>query len=140
MYKRIIWATDGSVCTRKDLPLVRQVADESGAMVIVAHVQDYLMVGHRRVLRDDHRAHDAVLEEVVQDLIREGIDAELALTDSLGVHPAHVLSDLAMEAGADLIVAAGQQSGGTAGGRPRQRFTHTLLSVAPCPVLVIPRT
>ncbi len=139
MFKSIIWATDGSESTGALLPLVTEIAAESDAKLIVAHVQNHVFVGARLAPSRDHQPHDAVLRRTVDDLIRDGVNAELALTDSLGIHPARVLADLAMETGADVIIAAGRRAGG-AGRRRLHSFVDILLSVTPCPVLVIPRT
>lgn len=138
MFKKIIWANDGSITTERLLPVVRQLAEaNSGAKFIVAHVQEHLTIGRKPILDEDHRALDAALRRTVDTLNAEGIDAELALTDGRAGHAAEVLADLARDADADLIVAGSHRQGPVAG-LFKGGFTIHLLEFAPCPVLAVP--
>ena len=140
MFKTIVWANDGSVTTQRLLPVVRQLAEtHAGAKILVAHVQEHFGIGRKPFLDDDHRDLDAALKLTVDDLTGEGFNAELALTDGRAGHAAEVLADLAREGDADLIV-AGSHGQGPVAGFFLGGFTIHLLKVAPCPVLVVPRT
>ena len=140
MFKKIVWANDGSIMTERLLPVVRDLAEtHAGAKVIVAHVQEHFSIGRKPVLDEDHRALDAALQRTVQDLTAEGVDAELSLAAARAGHAADVLADLARDADADLIV-AGSHGQGPVAGFFVGGFTIHLLKVASCPVLVVPRT
>ena len=85
---------------------------------------------------ESHRIH---LELLAQRLRRRGIDVS---THVLAGDPAHRLSDLAMDVGADLVIVGG--SGRLRGRRGRRRqFGNVAASVvraAMVPVLVVPTT
>lgn len=138
MFKKIIWASDASVTTERLLPVVTRLAESTGAVVVVAHVQENLTLAGIPLITEDHRALDEALRVIVDGLQQQGLQAELALGESRGGHAAEVIADLARESGADLIV-AGSHNKGALAGLFLGGFTSHLLTVAPCPVLVVPR-
>lgn len=140
MFKKIVWANDGSIVTERLRPVVKQLAESnSGAKVIVAHVKEHLTIGRRPILEENRRALDEALQRDVDGLTAEGIDAELALIDARAGHAGEVLADLARDAGADLIV-AGTHGQGAVAGFFQGGFTIHLLKATSCPVLVIPKS
>jgi nucleotide-binding universal stress UspA family protein len=139
MFKKIVWANDGSIMMERLRPVVTQLAESNtGAKVIVAHVQEHLMIGRRAILEENHRALDEALQKVVDDLTAEGVDAELALIDARAGHAGDTMAVHAAQAGADLIV-AGTHGQGAVAGFFKGGFTIHLLQAASCPVLVVPR-
>jgi nucleotide-binding universal stress UspA family protein len=140
MFKKIVLAADGTVVmSERLLPVVTEVLENnSGAKLIVAHVQENFSLAGVPLFADDHRALDAALERVATDLKDQGFDAELALIESRSNHAGQALADLARKVGADLII-AGTHGQGPVAGFFQGGFTIHLLKEAPCPVLVIPR-
>lgn len=138
MFKKIIWASDASVTTERLLPVVKRLAETSGARIVVAHVQENLTVAGIPLITEDHRALDGALQNIVTGLRGDGLEAELVLSEARGGHAAEVIADLATETGADLIV-SGSHNKGAVAGLFLGSFTAHLLKLAPCPVLVVPR-
>lgn len=139
MFKKVVWANDGSIVMERVLPVVKKVTEANeGARVVVAHVQEHLTIGRRAIFDDDHRSLDAALQQTVDALTAEGVDAELALIDGQAGQAGDILAELATEAGADLIV-AGSSGHGPVAGFFQGSFTSHLLKAAACPVLLVPR-
>jgi nucleotide-binding universal stress UspA family protein len=142
MFKKIVWALDGSEASQRAVELVKTLAREGGASVTVAHCREFLVApgspGPLPLDVGEDELH-AQLQTLVADLKGEGIDATLqeasAPSGASGV--AHALAEVAKDAGADLIV-AGSRGHGALAGLGLGSVTHRLLSVAPCPVLVVP--
>jgi nucleotide-binding universal stress UspA family protein len=138
MFKKIIWAADGSPSSGRVQDAVQELANDNKASVLAIHVQEHFSLGRKPVLADSHQALDEFLQSRVEELKKDGIAAELLLAESRSGHAAHVLADLAREAGADLIV-AGTHGQGPVAGFFLGGFTIHLLQAASCPVLVVPR-
>jgi len=52
MFKKVVWANDGSIVMERLLPVVKQVTEANdGARVVVAHVQEHLTIGRRASAR-----------------------------------------------------------------------------------------
>ena len=137
MFKKIVWATDGSPVAERVLPVARALADSDGAKLVVAHVEEIFTIARVPVFVDSTTAMDAVLQATVDELNREGLDAELVLGKARVGSGAQKMADIAREVGADLIV-LGSHGQGAVAGLFLGSFTLHLLKVAPCPVLVVP--
>ena len=138
MYNKIIWANDGSPTMERVYPVVRDLARDNGASVVLAHVQETMRIGQHPLFADSHRALDSFLQGTVDQLTNDGVDAELVLTETRSGRAAQAIADLAVEADADVIV-AGTHGQGPVAGFFLGGFTIALLQIAPCPVLVVPR-
>jgi nucleotide-binding universal stress UspA family protein len=141
MFKKIVWATDGSDAADEALPYVKELASEHRATVVVCH--SILTM----VAAGAHGAPLAVIDEdeiktklggQVDELGAAGIDAELKLVGGDTLRgAAHDIVRVADADGGDLIVAATR--GHTAlGGLLLGSVTQRLLHLAKCPVLIIP--
>jgi nucleotide-binding universal stress UspA family protein len=140
MFKKIIWATDGSEAADHALPYVKELAAPNGSKVIVCH-SVLALLGPRAggvPIAADEDDIEAKIRGQVDALGSEGIDASLRIVGGDTVHgAAHDIVRVADEEGADLIVAATR--GHTAlGGLLLGSVTQRLLYVANCPVLVVP--
>lgn len=137
MFKKIIWATDGSDLADEALPYAKALAAEDGASLVVVHViQVYtsaLSAGLPLYADDEERK--AKVERQVAELQDEGLDVTARIITTHD-QPGHAISDVAKEVGADVIVAS-TRGHTTLGGLFVGSVTQRLLHVAPCPVLAV---
>jgi nucleotide-binding universal stress UspA family protein len=141
MFKKILWATDGSQAADQALGHVTELARGSGASVVVCH-SVLTMVGagaHGAPLalveEDDIKSK---LEAQVSELADGGIQATLELVRGDTFHgAAHDIVRVADAQGADVIV-AGTRGHTALGGLLLGSVTQRLLHLAHCPVLVVP--
>jgi nucleotide-binding universal stress UspA family protein len=86
---------------------------------------------------DSTEVLQAKLERTVDDLKRDGLDAELALVKASHANAAQTMAEFARDTGADIIV-VGSRGYGPVAAIFLGSFTFRLLQVAPCPVVVVP--
>jgi len=86
---------------------------------------------------DSIKTLDSDLRHMVDQLVSEGIDAELVEAEVRKGSAAHKLVELARDAGADLILLSSHGKGSLAGVFLGS-IALDLLKIAPCPVLVVP--
>lgn len=139
MFKKIIWATDGSEAADLALPYVRDLADEHHASVVVCY-SSAALVGPRGagypVYVDDEEIKDK-LEDQAVTLADHGIDTRLRILSGHTLRgAAYDVADGAVEEEADLIV-VGTRGHTALGGLFLGSFTQRLLHIARCPVLVV---
>jgi nucleotide-binding universal stress UspA family protein len=142
MFKKIVWATDGSENSERALEYVESLARESGASVVVAHCEEYLVGPGARGAPTFDPAEDelhAKIAKQVEGLKSAGIDVIVRQgTAPAGAsHVAHVIAEIAKEESADLV-AAGTRGHSAIGGMLLGSVTQRLLGIAECPVLVVP--
>jgi nucleotide-binding universal stress UspA family protein len=139
MFKSIVWANDGSEAAQRAYPLVKELGQAGPATVTLVHVVERVegsgAVGVPR--RADEAEFQAELQELVDDLKGEGIDASLEIRGDVGARPAHEVVDVARKTSADLIV-AGSRGHSPIYGLLVGSVTNRLLHIAPCPVLIVP--
>jgi nucleotide-binding universal stress UspA family protein len=139
MYKKIIWATDGSAASDAALPQVRELAGANGTAVVVLHCNE-TMVGPRTYGLDEKVDEPEIQEKIKRqatELEAEGLEVT---TEFVGGHTgiaAHAIAEAAKEDGADLIV-VGTRGHTALGGLLLGSVTQRLLQVSPCPVLAVP--
>jgi nucleotide-binding universal stress UspA family protein len=127
MYRNTLVALDGSEGSDRALPVAVEYARREGARIEVAHARTHAI----------EPSVEARLHEEVEELVRSGIEASVSIRDSLMGREADVIAELATSTGADLIVIASRGRGPVAGALLGS-VTLRLLSLAPCPVLVVP--
>lgn len=139
MFKKIIWATDGSASAQRALTYAKALAQQEGASLVVVHaVETY--AGSRAAglpLYVEEEEMQARVEQQVAELQADGVDAELKIVTGLGVRAAHAIADAAEEVGADLIV-TGTRGHTALGGLLLGSVTQRLLHIAQCPVMAVP--
>ncbi len=141
MFKKIVWATDGSESADRALDLVGSLASENGASLVVFHsVEQITGPGARGASYKnlDEDELQAKIAKQIADFKQKGIDVEEKLVDGGYTPAAHTIAEVAQEAGADLIV-MGSRGHTALGGLLLGSVTQRLLHIAPCPVLVVPR-
>lgn len=139
MFKTIIWATDGSDHADRALPYAKGLAQEDGATLVVLHIVQRIASGRAMGLtwHADEDELKAKVKNVAAGLSDEGLNVSLKIVTERGSQPAHDIADVAVDVGADLIV-AGTRGHTAIGGLLLGSVTQRLLAVAPCPVLVVP--
>ena len=138
MFRTIIWATDGSETADRALPYAKELAHGAAGRLIVVHSKELLVgrAGGHPVLADEDEV-ETKIEAQVEQLRADGLDASFRLVSGSAPHAAHMISDAAAEAGADLIV-VGTRGHTAVAGLLLGSVTQRLLHIAPCPVLAVP--
>lgn len=140
MFNKVVWATDGSEPADRALEFARSLAAESGGELFAVHCIELAVPAKGGSMYPAH-ANEHELEEKIErqvsDLSHDGVRASLqsAVTSVGGA--AHVISDVAQEAGADVIV-VGTRGRTALTGLLLGSVTQRLLHIAHCPVLAVP--
>lgn len=140
MYKKVMWATDGSEAADRALAHVKALAADGGGSVTVVYCEEFTLPGKGGGSLPVHADADAVqrkIEGQVAELATNGKRATLQRTRSEVGNAAHAIAELATREHADVIVV------GTRGRTPLSGLllggvTQRLLHIAPCPVLAVP--
>jgi nucleotide-binding universal stress UspA family protein len=140
MFKKIIWATDGSQYADRALELAKSLATQDGASLLVLHSVEHLTgPGARGAFPEDadEDERQAKIAEQVKELGEQGVRANLRLVQGGTTGAAHTIAEVAKEDGADLIV-VGTRGHTALAGLLLGSVTQRLLHIAPCPVLAVP--
>lgn len=140
MFKKIVWATDGSESADHALEVAKPLVSQGGATLVAVHSVDFLSGGPRSAhlpVNADEDERQAKIAEQVAELARQGISARSKVVDAGSAGAAHTVAKAAEQERADLIVC------GTRGHTPLVGLmvgsvTQRLLHIAQCPVLVVP--
>jgi len=136
MYGKIVVALDGSEGSARALEHAKGLAQETGAEVVVVHV-------------DERLAAKGDLPNPAEEEIRETVKGQIADLEAAGIKteevertialggPGAAIADVAASANADLIV-VGTRGHSSIPGLLLGSVAHRLLSVAGRPVLAIP--
>ncbi len=138
MFKKIVWATDGSESADRALDLAKELASQNGAALLVVHTVEHF-AGPRGGLETDadEDERQTKIKQQIKDLNDAGVNATLKVVQGGASGAAHTLSDVAAEEGADVIV-MGTRGHTPIGGLLLGSVTQRMLHIAPCPVLVVP--
>ncbi len=137
MFKTIVVALDGSDGARAAIPLAAELAGRSDAKLVIAHVEEWVVGkggGPVNLAEDEIQAEVRAEAQKLQD---QGRDVEVRIGWVALGGPAHVIEEIAAEAGADLIV-IGTRGHAPVAGLLLGSVTQRLLHVATRPVLVVP--
>jgi nucleotide-binding universal stress UspA family protein len=138
MFKTVIWATDGSEWSDQALPYVKSLALDSGAAVVVVHVDERLLGrsgGSQPLIADENDVRGKI-EGQVQELGGAGVNARMQVVEAARGGTAHQIADIAAELPADMIV-MGTRGHSALGGVFVGSVTQRLLHIAHCPVLAV---
>jgi nucleotide-binding universal stress UspA family protein len=142
MFKKVLWATDGSEAADLALAHAKAFANEPGAELVAVHVEEFTVPGKGGGSLPVQANTDELkkkIEDQVAGLSQDGISARLEVTRSGPGGAAHVIADLAQREHADVIVTSTRGHTALAGlllGNVTQRLLH----ISPCPVFVVPVT
>jgi len=140
MFKKIVWATDGSGSADKALAVAKMFAAQSGGELVAVHCEELTLPGKGggslpvAANEDDLKAK---IERQVSDLSADGITATLETTRAKVGGAAHAIANAASVHESDAIVV------GTRGHTPIAGLlvgsvTQRLLHIAPCPLIAVP--
>jgi nucleotide-binding universal stress UspA family protein len=140
MFKKILWATDGSEAADLALPVVKQLAAIDGGQVVVFH-SDVRMVGPHSFGYPAHVNESELKEKIrrqAEELGEAGIDAAVDIVAANTISgAAHDIADAAKRNEADVIL-VGSRGHTRLGGLLLGSVTQRLLHLASCPVMVVP--
>ncbi len=138
MFKKIVWATDGSAGADHALGYARELARTQAAELVVVHGEE-LSTG-RSSIGYTRRVDEEDLEAKITRQVAEMADSGIAVSVKvIGGHApaATLIAEVAEEIGADLVVVGTRGHTPLAGlllGSVTDRLLHTLH----CPVLAVP--
>ena len=140
MYKKVMWATDGSESADRAMAHAKALAAEGGGPLTVVYCTEYTLPGKGGGSFPVH-ANEAEMQEKVDRQVAElstnGTQATLHAVRSQVGGAAHAIAEIAKQEHSDVIVV------GTRGHTPLAGLllggvTQRLLHIAPCPVLAVP--
>jgi nucleotide-binding universal stress UspA family protein len=140
MFKRVVWATDGSEAADRALPHAKTFAAEGGGALFVVHCEEMTLPGKGGGSFPRNANEDELQEKIerqVADLSNEGIQASFHLVKSQVGGAAHAIAEIATEEQADVIVVGTRGHTALVGlllGSVAQRLLH----IATCPVVAVP--
>ena len=110
---------------------------QNGARMVIAHVEeDVVGKGGGPVVATEDEIQ-AEIRKQAEELSADGIDTSVEMRNVMLGGPAHPITEIADEAGADLIV-VGTHGHTALGGALVGSVTQRLLHIAHCPVLAVP--
>ena len=140
MFKKIVWATDGSDSADKALALAKVLVNDSGGELVAVHCEERTLPGKgggSYSLAANEEDLKSKIERQVSELTGDGIKATLETSRAFVGNAAHEIAAAAETHGADAIVVGTRGHTPLAGllvGSVPQRLLH----VAPCPVISVP--
>jgi nucleotide-binding universal stress UspA family protein len=140
MFKRVIWATDGSESADKTLEHVKALVSELGSELLVVYNEEFTMPGKGGASLPVHGDEEVVQDKInrqVEELSKDGVSVRLEITKSKVGNAAHQIAEVAAKEGTELIV-VGTRGHTYLRGLLLGSVTERLLQIAPCPVLSIP--
>lgn len=139
MFKKIMWATDGSDNADAALELAKTLAAESAGTLTIAHVVQKIATSGDSALAwhaDEEIVADK-LKKIEAELTANGVETTLKFVTHVGPGAAQVIADTAQDEGVDVIV-MGTRGHSAVAGLLLGSVTERLLHFAPCPVFVVP--
>jgi len=142
MFKKVLWATDGSDCADQALSYAKALVSEDSGELLVIHCVEFTMPGKGGGSLTLHADEDELTEKIerqVRELTESGLSARLDVLGAGMGGAAHTIAEAARDNGADVIV-LGTRGHTPLGGLLLGGVTQRLLHIMPCPVLAVPAT
>lgn len=140
MFKKVIWATDGSEHADRAMGQAVQMAKADGGELCVVHIVEKLMSARAAGL-DTYANEDQVrakIEQQAKTIADEnGLKTSTRIVAAMSSHVGDRIAEIAQEDGADLIV-VGTRGHGAVGSLVLGSVTQRLLHSSHCPVLAVP--
>ncbi len=140
MFKKVIWATDGSEHADRAMTYAVQVANSDGAELHVVHIVEKLVSGRASGLDASGNEDEikAKIQEQASTLAAEnGVTTSIHIAAGQSTRIADRIAEVTLDVGADLIV-VGTRGHGALGSLMLGGVTQRLLHVSRCPVLAVP--
>jgi nucleotide-binding universal stress UspA family protein len=140
VFKKVIWATDGSEAADRALLQAKMLTADAQGSLLAVYCQEYTMPGKGGGSVPVHANEDDLqskVERQVAELSSDGVAATLESTRSRVGGAAHAIADIAVREQADLIV-VGTRGHTALAGLLLGSVTQRLLHISPCPVLAVP--
>lgn len=140
MFRKIVWATDGSDLATLALPFAKGIAQENDAELVVLHVDQLLTgrAGGYPLLADEQDLRVKIRRQVA-GLRADGVDARFELAGGINSGVADEIAEVAAAEHADLIV-IGTHGRGFLRTVLLGSVAKKLVHEAACPLLVVPVT
>ena len=139
MFRKIIWATDGSPGADHALGYARDLARASGAGLVVVHGEELSAarssIGYTR--RVDEEDLEAKIKRQVAEMTDSGLSVSVKVIGG-HAHPATLIAEVAEDVDADLVV-VGTRGHTPLAGLMLGSVTDRLLHILHCPVLAVPQ-
>jgi nucleotide-binding universal stress UspA family protein len=140
MFKKVVWATDGSEAADEALPLARALVTDGDGQLVVVHCVELTLPGKaagRYPIHADEEDLKAKIVRQVAELDAGGVPTTLQTTRAPVGKTAQAIAEITRDQGGDVIVVG--TAGHTAlGGLLVGSVTQQLLHIGPCPVLAVP--
>jgi nucleotide-binding universal stress UspA family protein len=140
MFKKVVWATDGSEAADQALPLARTLAAEGEGELLVVHCVELTLPAKGAGIYPIHADEDdlkAKIERQVAELSDGGVLARLQTTRATVGRAAQAIADATRDEHGEVIV-VGTRGHSALGGLLLGSVTQRLLHLASCPVLAVP--
>jgi nucleotide-binding universal stress UspA family protein len=140
MFKRIVWATDGSESADKALAIAKMLVTDSGGELVAVHCEERTLPGKgggSRSLAANEQDLKSKIERQVSELSGDGVKATLETSQAFVGNAAHEIASVAKTHEADVIV-VGTRGHTPLGGLLVGSVPQRLLHIATCPVIAVP--
>jgi nucleotide-binding universal stress UspA family protein len=140
MYKKVLWATDGSDAADRALAHAKALAADAGGSVTVVYCEEFTLPGKGGGSLPIHANEDEIqakIERQVAELSTNGTPATLERATSKVGGAAHAIAEIAGREHVDVIV-VGTRGRTALAGLLIGSVTQRLLHIGPCPVLAVP--
>ena len=100
MFKRVIWATDGSESADKTLEHVKALVSELGSELLVVYNEEFTMPGKGGGSLPVHADEEVVQDKInrqVEELSKDGVSVRLEITKSKVGNAAHHIAEVAVK-------------------------------------------
>lgn len=141
MFKKIVWATDGSAAADSALPYVKDLASNNGgSAVVIVHSTELLLGPHAGgdPVRADEDQLQAKISGQARELAAAGFEVQTKFVGGpSAVGAARHIADAAQQVDGDLIV-VGTRGRSPASGLLLGSVAQRLMHISRCPVLAVP--
>ena len=140
MFKKVLWATDGSEAADLALPYAKMLATDAGGELLIVHCEELIPPAPRSGRYPVHADEEEIKEKIKRqaaELAESGLKATVRMVTGWAVQLPHAIADIARDEHADVIV-VGTRGHTALAGLLLGSVTQRLLHIAPCPVLAVP--